>query len=220
MKNRLFTILLFAFGGLTLSDSHAKNTDCNPIGFLRQTTSSNIREDLMKGYHLPSSYLNSYYARRVEPFLAKPHYAEVVKPQSFYRGMYITLDELENILKNGMKKDLVRWNSAGGGISFSSNVNEAATYIFQSGSEAKKGIGVVFKVKASPEMILADDPILNSTRTIFKKHSDVQAGEIEDVYIWGEYGLESLSEVSKKSLNGKIKPHETWTGIFDQGFSR
>lgn len=179
-----------------------------------------IESEILKGYQLPVNYTTAYYARRVEPYLSKPPYQEVLNPSKLYRGMYLSPDDLNTILQQGMKLDQVKWTAAGGGVSFSSNANEAATYIFHGADHRKNGIGVVFEIKMSDEMKLVDDPILNSTRTIFKKHADVSRDEITNVYLWGEYGLESFDAIAEKIKNGKITPHQNWTGMFDQEFSR
>lgn len=179
-----------------------------------------VKSVLLRGYYLPPEYLSRYYARRIEPALDRPDYAAVENPQVLFRGMYLTPDQLEFILENGMALNQVRWTAAGGGISFSSNVNEAASYIFQSGSDRKSGIGVVFKVRKSVAMQPVNDPVLNRTHTIYKKQSNVLPSEILDVYIWGQYGLESLDEIIRKKSQNKIIPYADWTGIFDQGISR
>ena len=213
----LVTFLFFCLS----SPSQAALPPCTSL--LKEDLSQVTHElsvDLAKGYSLPSNYTTGYYARRIEPYLAKPTYAEVVHPQTLYRGMFLTPQELEKILTEGMKLDRVKWTAADGGISFSSNINEAATYIFQSADTRPSGIGVVFEVKTSPSMELVNDPILNSTRTIFKKHADVTKEEILNVYIWGQWGLENLKDIAEKMKNGKILPHETWSGIFDQTFLR
>ena len=174
-----------------------------------------VKPVLMKGYYLPPDYLADYYARRIEPRLDRPDYQSVLNPQVLYRGMYITPDQLEFILESGMALNQVKWTAAGGGISFSSNANEAASYIFQSGSDRKAGVGVVFKVRMSSAMQLVNDPVLNRTRTIYKKQSNVLPGEILDIYIWGQYGLESFDEIIRKKSQNKIVPYSSWTGVFN-----
>ncbi len=191
-----------------------------PTGIMKKV--DDLGDHLIKSYHLPINYTSGYFARRIEPILSNPTYTEVLQPEKLYRGMYLSEDQLRNILNEGMKVNKVRWNAAGGGVSFSSNANEAATYIFHAASDKKKGIGVVFEVKMSNKMELADDPLLNATRTIYKSHSDVSRDEIQNVYIWGEHGLESLDEITGKLKNHKLQPHQNWTNIFDrqEGFSR
>jgi hypothetical protein len=181
---------------------------------------SAVKPVLLKGYYLPAEYLSAYYARRIEPKLDRPDYSSVANPQVLYRGMYITPDQLEFILEYGMAVNQVKWTAAGGGISFSSNANEAASYIFQSGNDRFSGVGVVFKVRMSPAMQPVNDPVLNRTRTIYKKQSNVMANEIVDVYLWGQYGLESLDEILRKISQNRITPHTAWTGQFSQSFSR
>ncbi len=179
-----------------------------------------LHGDLLKGYQLPEQYLVGYFARRIEPYLSKPTYKEVKHPDVLYRGLLLTPTELENIFRNGMELSKVSWVTAGGGISFSSNVNEAASYIFQVEKFKENAIGVVFEVKMSESMVIVDDPVLNSTRTIYKKHSDIKKEEITNVYVWGRYGLESLNEVENKSKQGLIVPYANWTGVFDREVSR
>jgi hypothetical protein len=179
-----------------------------------------VKPVLLKGYYLPPDYLSAYYARRIEPKLDRPDYPFVANPQVLYRGMYITPDQLEFILEYGMALNQVKWTAAGGGISFSSNATEAASYIFQSGNDRINGVGVVFKVRMSPAMQAVNDPVLNRTRTIYKKQSNVMPSEIVDVYLWGQYGLESLDEILQKISQNRITPHTAWTGQFSQSFSR
>jgi hypothetical protein len=181
-----------------------------------------VKDQLTNSYHLPPNYTSGYFARRIEPYLSKPHYTEIAQTEKLYRGMYLSLDQLETILKEGMQTEKVRWTAAGGGISFSSSATEASSYIFHAASNKKVGFGVVFQVKMTKKMELADDPVLNSTRTIFKSQVDIPREEIQKVFIWGEYGLESLEEILGKLQKGKLKPHDSWTNIFDQnqGFSR
>jgi hypothetical protein len=181
---------------------------------------SAVKSVLLKGYYLPPDYLSSYYARRIEPRLDRPDYSSVANPQVLYRGMYITPDQLEFILEYGMALNQVKWTAAGGGISFSSNANEAASYIFQSGQDRINGVGVVFKVRMSSAMQAVNDPVLNRTRTIYKKQSNVMPNEIVDVYLWGQYGLENLDEIIRKKSQNRITLHSTWTGQFNEGISR
>jgi len=175
-----------------------------------------VKTVMLKGYLLPPDYTSNYYARRIEPKLDRPDFASVANPQFLFRGMYLNPDQLEFILETGMAISQVKWTAAGGGISFSSNPNEAATYIFHSADQRSNGIGVVFKVKMSSQMKLVNDPVLNSTRTIYKKQSNVAASEIVDVYLWGQYGLESFDEILRKKAQGKIVPSGNWTGVFDR----
>ena len=215
MKNKIpFLFLLFL---VTAPFSHAAKLQ-EQSNLLQKF--NQVKPVLLKAYSLPAEYLSSYYARRIEPKLDRPDYQSVSNPQVLYRGMYITPDQLEFILESGMAVNQVRWTAAGGGISFSSNPNEAASYIFQSGNDRINGIGVVFKVRMSPAMQAVNDPVLNSTRTIYKKQSNVAANEIVDVYLWGQYGLESFDEILRKKTQGKIVPSSNWTGVFSQGISR
>ena len=179
-----------------------------------------VKSVLLKGYRLPEDYIVQYYARRIEPTLSRPHFQGPPNPEFLYRGMYLNPDELQVILENGMPLSRVKWTSAGGGISFSSDVNEAATYIFQSANQRSNGIGVVFKVRKSAQMTLANDPVLNRTKTIYKKQADVHPSEMVNVYLWGQYGLESLDEIQMKIRSNRIVPAETWTGVFSSGIQR
>ena len=228
MVNNLgFLILAFIFNLGFSAQSRAANTNCTQQVLLQIAKAEEPgllhkvqlhRQDLIKGYHLPENYASGYYSRRVEPYLSKPNYPEVINPKVLYRGMYLTPDELESILTKGMELRRVKWTSAGGGISFSSNMNEAMTYIFHSADSRPNGLGVVFEVKMGKSMVLADDPVLNATRTIFKRHSDLSSEEITNVYLWGEWGFESLDQIIEKAKLGKITPHENWTHAFDRSF--
>jgi hypothetical protein len=96
------------------------------------------------------------------------------------------------------------------------DINEAISYIFQSGKDELNRVGVVFEVKKNNEIVLVNDPVLNSTKTIYKKLSDVAAQDIKNVYIWGQWGLESLDEIIAKSKSDRVIPHESWTHQFDR----
>ena len=222
LKSKLLILSALLIAGVPSAQS--KNFVFKGVHYSEQSSVlqkfSAVKSVLLKGYYLPADYLSSYYARRIEPKLDRPDYQSVSNPQVLYRGMYISPDQLEFILENGMALNQVKWTAAGGGISFSSNANEAASYIFQSGSDRKNGVGVVFKVRMSPAMQLVNDPVLNRTRTIYKKQSDVMPNEIVDVYLWGQYGLESLDEIIRKKNQNKIVPYASWTGVFSQGISR
>jgi hypothetical protein len=228
MKNKVIMIAMgiLVVGSCVLDTdlSHAARSGSGVAGVSLQSSLlqkfTRVKPVLLKGYFLPSDYLSAYFARRIEPKLDRPDYPSVANPQVLYRGMYITPDQLEFILEYGMALNQVKWTAAGGGISFSSNPNEAASYIFQSGNDRINGVGVVFKVRMSPAMQAVNDPVLNRTRTIYKKQSNVMPNEIVDVYLWGQYGLESLDEIQQKIAQNRITPHSAWTGQFSQSFSR
>lgn len=179
----------------------------------------NHRAAIVAAHHLPDGYTRGYFARRVEPRLMKP-YPAVANPEKLYRGMFRTPEQLIQILREGMQLSKVKWTAAGGGISFSSNVTEASDYIFHAADPRPDGIGVVFVVQNSDRMVIADDAVLNPTRTIYKLHEDLPASAILDVLIWGEYGLESLDRVLERARSGALTSHRAWTGVFDTGFSR
>ena len=143
--------------------------------FLKQV--KEFRSELIRGYHLPPNYTSAYYARRIEPYLAKPTYQEVLQPQALYRGMYLTPDELAEVLENGMKLNRVSRTAAGGGISFSSDIQEAVTYIFDSANEVPNKIGVVFAVEMNEEMKLAN-PVVSIDGLELKDFDYIDIGAI------------------------------------------
>ena len=228
-------ILLFLFLTLALTAPVAMAADClnakvrvivesgkHDGNFQPRVIAEEIRtreRDIVEGYHLPLNYTSGYYTRRVEPYLSKPRYSEVKNPSVLYRGMYVTTEELASMLENGMELGKVKWTVAGGnGISFSSDINEAKTYIFHAADQRAGGVGVIIEVRKIDSMVLIDDPVLNSTRTIFKSPNDVSSDDIINIYLWGEYGPESLTTVFDKIRKGTVTPRTKWTNAFDRGF--
>lgn len=183
----------------------------------------NAQADIEKGYHLPENYLTNYYQRRILPYNHNPQYTET-NQESFYRGMYITVDDLANIMENGLEVRHNQWSAAGGkGVYFSSSQREADDYIFQSISTDKlrnNAIGVVVETERGEYAELVNDPVLNATETIYKAANDVPQEKITDIFIRGEYGLESLKNVIDKAENGEIKDNAPWVNQFDRGFMR
>lgn len=178
---------------------------------------ASLAPSLIKGYQLPSDFRNSYYTKRIEPYLNKTSYESPMDFLHLYRGMLISPEDLSSILNYGMKLSRVSWTAGGGGLSFSSNIREASSYIFQSGGGGSV-LGVVFKVRKTEDYQLLKDRSLNPGETIYKLHKDLNPEEIEDIYIWGEFGLESLSSIFLKAKKGEVKNHTNWTNQF--GFSR
>lgn len=175
------------------------------------------RDEILKGYHLPLNYIEGYYLRRIQPYLAKPDYSPDGDNNVLYRGMLLTPDELTDILRKGFSPSTSTWNTGTDGraaVSFSSSRVEAAHYIFQQGFK-KNGIGVVFKVRRSPNMVPGMSRLYNSTGTIYYSYEDITPENIEEVLIWGEYGLERRADILQKALRGEIRPHTVWTGQFD-----
>lgn len=176
--------------------------------------------EVENGYHLPENFISGYYQRRIFPYQAKPSFTKT--DDNMYRGMYITVDELANILRNGFETKYNTWQAAGGkGIYLTSSITEADSYIFQSVDFKKKNaIGVVFKLENGDYAKPVEDAVLNSTETIFKSDGDVPSDKIKDIYIRGQYGLESLGDILKKAENGEITPNTKWVNQFDGMFAR
>lgn len=180
------------------------------------------REEILKGYHLPFNYIEGFYLRRIHPYLAKPSYTSDGDKNILFRGMHLTPDELSEVMHKGFSPSTSNWNTGTDGraaVSFSSSSVEAAHYIFQQGFK-KNGIGVVFKVRRSPNMVPGMSRLYNSTKTIYYSYEDIAPENIVDVLVWGEYGLERLEDIIRKAADGKIRPHTVWTGQFDGLFSR
>lgn len=208
----IFKTLTFAVLIMIYSISGFAEYLCNDY---LKVISPKFKSDILNSYELPIEFANKYYAKRIEPFLSNPHYTEVQNPRKFYRGMYITVDELIDILQNGFNVEKVNWTvGTGKSISFSSDINEAATYIFHNATDRKRGIGVVFEVEYDSNFKMLTDTKLNPTKTIFTHSKDLEPEAITGVFIWGEYGLDKLSEIFKKSISGELKPHTDWTNQF------
>ncbi len=171
--------------------------------------------EVEKGYHLPENFISGYYQRRIFPYQAHPTYTSS-GDNHMYRGMYITVDELANILQNGFETKYNTWSAAGGkGIYLSSSIREADDYIFQSVDITKKNaIGVVFQLENGEYAKEVVDPVLNSTETIYKSEGDVPSSKITDIYLRGEYGLERLADIIEKAQNGDVKSNK-WVNMFD-----
>ena len=183
----------------------------------------NAQSEIEKGYHLPENYLASYYQRRILPYQQNPKYTQTDN-EHLYRGMYITVDDLANIMDKGLEVKYNQWSAAGGkGVYFSTSIREADDYIFQSISNDKvknNAIGVVVETERDDYAEAVIDPVLNSTETIYKAANDVPKEKITDILIRGEYGLESLKNIIDKAENGEIKDNSTWVNQFDRGFLR
>ncbi|MBS1959075.1 MAG: hypothetical protein JST80_06380 [Bdellovibrionales bacterium] len=196
----------------------AKPDPCNSAYHLqlKEAVESN-REAILKAHLLPEDYTRGYYSRRIEPYLAKTRYPEIKNPKKLYRGMFLSVDALAEILEKGMALDKVTWQAVDGGVSFSSSIQEASTYIFHNGDDRGARIGVVFEVTTSGDMYSPEDAELNPTNTIFKLQRDLKPQEITELYVWGQYGLESLQRALELIQGGKTADHNAWTGVFSNG---
>ncbi|MGN0016950.1 MAG: hypothetical protein ACI37O_06415 [Candidatus Avelusimicrobium sp.] len=175
------------------------------------------REEILKGYHLPLNYIEGYYFRRIQPYLATPRYTPDGDKDILFRGMLLTPEELSEVMRKGFSPSTSTWNTGTDGraaVSFSSSSVEAAHYIFQQGFK-KNTIGVVFEVRRSPAMVPGLSRLYNSTKTIYYSYEDIAPENIVDVLVWGEYGLERLEDIIHKAARGEIRPHTNWTGQFD-----
>ncbi len=186
-----------------------------------QLDGAKLRKDIVRGYRLPDEYRESYYMRRIEPYLDRPTFRHLRNPERFFRGVHLTIPELQKTMRHGFELSKVRWHTGGPpGISFSSSLYEAQNYIFQNGRSDIDGVGVLFEVKASPAIGPLEIGSFNPTGTIYRAPHDVAAEEIVNVFLWGQWGWESLSSILEKAAAGKITPHTDWTGQFGSSFSR
>ncbi len=177
------------------------------------------KDEINKGFVLSDSYLDGYYQRRVQPYQARPTYTPS-DDEHLYRGMLLNVDDIANIMENGLETRFNTWQTAGGkGVYFSSSEREADDYIFQAASK-KDGLGVVVEVEKGDFAQEVVDPVYNSTKTIYKAPGDVPKEKITNIFIRGEYGLESLSKIIEKAENGEIKSNEKWVSQFDKMFDR
>ncbi len=183
------------------------------------------RDDILKGYYLTPKYLYGFYTYRVCHWLDHPTWdPDPQSDQVLFRGMLLTPEELDKILKEGFSPKTSTWNVGTDGrnaVSFSSNSSEAESYIFQA-EHKENGIGVLFTVKRTPNMVLGTNPQLNPTKTIYYSYEDVPAEDIVEVYIRGQYGDIRLSDILNNAQKGTIKPND-WVHQFDnavQGFFR
>ena len=178
------------------------------------------KNEILRGYHLPADYLDGFFLRRIQPYQSRPDYtADNDSDQFLYRGMLLTPEELANIMRVGFSPKDAKWNSGTDGrsaISLSSSSTEASHYIFQNGSK-KEGIGVIFKIRRKPTMELGKDPVLNKTQTIYYSYQDIAPADIATVYLWGEYGFESLPSILKKAQEGTLRSN-SWTNQFNSIF--
>lgn len=194
-----------------------------PAGHVLGVTTTDLAEfqgSLEKGYHLPENFINGYFDRRIFPYQNRPTYHET--DGSFYRGMYITVDDLANILENGFEVKRNTWSAVGGqGVYVTTSEREAEDYIFQAVDYGKKNaIGVVFKMERGDYATLVEDPDCNSTNTIYKAANDVPSDRITQIYLKGQYGLESLQSVIERAQKGEIEPNTSWVNQFDSYLSR
>lgn len=194
-----------------------------PVGHVLGVTVESLKEsqkDIERGYHLPENFICGYYERRILPYLDRPTYSKT--DDYLYRGMYITVDELANILKNGFEVKYNTWNAVGGkGIFFSTSIREADDYIFQSTDFHKKNaLGVVFKMENGDYAQMVEDPVHNATKTIYKCPGDVPNEKIVDIYLRGQYGLERLGDIIDKARKDGIESNTSWVGQFDRYLMR
>lgn len=163
-------------------------------------------------YSLPEDYLTGYFTARIEKYMAKPQFIPTDN-EFLYRGMYVTTEELKDILANGMLVSKTSWHTGAkkgskGIISTSLSEPEARTYIYQSASPdkvAKQGIGVIFKIRKTSDHVLFDDKVLNSTNTIYHDYKDIPASDILSVSVEGQYGSEYLTTIKKNIESGRAK---------------
>lgn len=182
---------------------------------------ADIKEQIIKGYALTDAFLEGYYLRRIYPYLSKPTY-QADKSGHMYRGIYMTVDELASTLKTGFLTKMNTWSTGAKDgkqiISFSTSTGEAMSYIFQSSGNHPNGIGVVFEVDRDiPGLEYWEDADLNSTKTIYHGYQDIPANRIRNVYVYGEYGLESLVEILIKAQKGQVRSNKQWVSVFDGG---
>lgn len=180
-----------------------------------------VKEQIVKGYALSDAFLEGYYLRRIYPYLSKPSF-QADQSGHLYRGIYMTVDELAATLKDGFLTKMNTWSTGARKgeriVSFSTSTGEAMSYIFQTSGNHPNGIGVVFEVDRDlAGLEYWEDPILNSTKTIYHCYKDVPASRIRNVYVYGEYGLESLVEILIKAQKGKVKSNQQWVSVFDGG---
>jgi len=183
---------------------------------------SRVHDEILAGFHLPENFIEAYYFRRIMPYLAEPSYTPEKNSDFLYRGMLLTLEDLSKILRTGFSPASSTWNTGTDGrpaVSLSSSITEATHYIFQQGFK-KDAVGVVFEVRRRPAMVPGQSRLYNSTGTIYYSYENISADDIVNVYLRGEYSLESLADIVQKAKEGKITPHEKWTGQFDGMFSR
>lgn len=179
---------------------------------------SQYETNLEKNFSLSEEYARWYFQRRIEPTLSKPNYQSINIPSVLYRGMFISLKQLKKILKEGMKTEDVEWttgdkDNANAGISFSSNMTEASSYIFHNAHKKFNdglGVGVIFRVRKGNDYELLDNEALNRTKTIYKKYNDISPDEIDEIYLWGEYGPQKISDAIQKIKVGKLNPQSSW----------
>ena len=172
-----------------------------------------VRKELLNGYHLPRNYTSWYYDRRIYPYLAKPDFEGPAKPDVLYRGMYITIDELTNIINEGFELSRTSWHTGGKkGVSFSSSATEARNYIFTEPRDIN-GIGIVFEVSAGKGIGPMEKSEVNPTGTIYRSDGDVPADRIVDILVWGRWGCERLSKIIEKIREGTVTPHREWTDV-------
>ncbi len=181
------------------------------------------RDDLLNSYHLTRSYMEGFYERRILPYLSKPKWNPALESdQVLFRGMLLTPEELDKILKEGFSPKTSTWNVGTDGrnaVSFSSNSSEAESYIFQSGHKTD-GIGVLFIVKRTPKIVLGTDLKLNPTKTIYYSYEDVPAQDIIEVrFHIGKGGIPySLPNILLNAKKGSLTPNTLWVHQFDSLF--
>jgi hypothetical protein len=177
-------------------------------------------KEILKNYSLTRNYIEGYYERRVLPYLAK-HSFSSNSDTHLFRGMIVTIPELEHIIKNGLELNKTSWHTGAQGgkavISFSSSSHEAQGYIFQ--SKVKEGtVGIVVEVKKTPSYKLLDDAELNSSKTIYHNYNNVAPEEITGISIYDGYGTGTLEIIIKKIQDGTAS--HSWVKDFDRMFLR
>ncbi len=185
------------------------------------------KEDIIKHYSLTDDYLEGYYLRRIYPYMDKPSFLPE-KNGHLYRGVFMTVDELNATLQNGFLTSMNTWNVGAKNrgdkfISFSSSTGEAMSYIFQGTGNAAhpKGIGVVFEVEKDIDGLeFWQDAKLNSTNTIYHCYKNVPPSKIRNVYVFGQYGLENLAEIFIKARRNALPSRDRWIHDFDSRFLR
>ncbi len=198
------------------AETDGKETSSNYIQAPSMQVSLSVLKEyegqIKEYYSLPESYLTGYFTARIEKYMAHPTFI-ATDNQFLYRGMFVTTEELKDILTNGMEISKTSWHTGAkkgsdGIISTSLSEPEARTYIYQSASPEKinkQGIGVVFKIRKTADHALFDDKVLNSTNTIYHDYKDIPASDIVGVSVEGPYGTEYLTTIKKNIESGRAK---------------
>lgn len=175
------------------------------------------REKLEIAFEIPTSYKEGYYERRILPYMNKKPNPDIVKPttapETLYRGMYLTVDELATILKNGFNPADNRWSAFGGkAVYTTTSMPEARDYIFHASDSDIPKIGVVFKFTDTKDFELLESPEGNPHYTIYKSDSVIPPERIADVFFYTETHTISVEDFNSRPMN----PASTW----NTGFNR